>query len=45
MRALDKKLIRDIRRLWAQALAIAAVLSVGGIRYAVVALGDPRHVL
>ncbi len=29
MRALDKKLIRDIRRLWAQAIAIAAVLSVG----------------
>lgn len=29
MRALDKKLIRDIKRLWAQALAIAAVLSVG----------------
>lgn len=29
MRALDLKLLRDIRRLWAQALAIAAVLSVG----------------
>jgi len=29
MRALDKKLVRDIRRLWAQSLAIAAVLSVG----------------
>lgn len=29
MRVLDKKLLRDIRRLWAQSLAIAAVLSVG----------------
>jgi putative ABC transport system permease protein len=29
MRALDKKLVRDIRRLWAQSLAIAAVLAAG----------------
>ncbi|GKY87169.1 ABC transporter permease [Sinisalibacter aestuarii] len=29
MRALDKKLLRDIRRLWAQSLAIAAVLAAG----------------
>lgn len=29
MRALDKKLVRDIRRMWAQSLAIAAVLAAG----------------
>ena len=29
MRALDKKLVRDFRRLWAQALAIALVLACG----------------
>ena len=29
MRALDKKLLRDIRRLWAQTLAIAMVLASG----------------
>jgi putative ABC transport system permease protein len=29
MHALDKKLLRDIRRLWAQSLAIAAVLACG----------------
>ncbi|OIP83809.1 MAG: ABC transporter permease [Rhodobacterales bacterium CG2_30_65_12] len=29
MRVLDKKLVRDIRRLWAQSLAIAAVLAAG----------------
>lgn len=29
MRALDKKLVRDIRRLWAQTLAIALVLAAG----------------
>ncbi len=29
MRALDKKLVRDIRRLWAQSLAIALVLACG----------------
>lgn len=29
MRALNKKLVRDLKRLWAQSLAIAAVLSVG----------------
>ncbi|SLN12794.1 FtsX-like permease family protein [Roseovarius litorisediminis] len=29
MRALDKKLLRDFRRLWAQALAIALVLACG----------------
>ena len=29
MRALDRKLIRDIRRLWAQSLAIAMVLACG----------------
>ena len=29
MQALDRKLIRDFRRLWAQALAIALVLACG----------------
>ena len=29
MRALDRKLLRDLRRVWAQTLAIAAVLSAG----------------
>ncbi len=29
MRALDRKLIRDLRRIWAQALAIALVISAG----------------
>ncbi|MEJ2028628.1 MAG: hypothetical protein P8X66_01925 [Maritimibacter sp.] len=29
MRALDKKLLRDVRRLWAQSLAIALVLGSG----------------
>ena len=29
MRALDRKLLRDLRRLWAQCLAIALVLGCG----------------
>jgi putative ABC transport system permease protein len=29
MHAIDRKLIRDFRRLWAQALAIALVLACG----------------
>ncbi len=29
MRALDRKLLRDFRRLWAQTLAIALVLACG----------------
>ncbi|MCC6007251.1 MAG: ABC transporter permease, partial [Rhodobacteraceae bacterium] len=29
MRTLDRKLLRDLRRLWAQALAIALVLAAG----------------
>ncbi|WP_255553632.1 ABC transporter permease [Maritimibacter sp. DP1N21-5] len=41
MRALDRKLTRDIRRLWAQALAIAAVLSVG-VMIMVMAFGTQR---
>jgi putative ABC transport system permease protein len=41
MRALDRKLLRDIRRLWAQALAIAAVLSVG-VMIMVMAFGTQR---
>ena len=41
MRALDRKLVRDIRRLWAQALAIAAVLSVG-VMIMVMAFGTQR---
>ncbi len=41
MRALDKKLVRDIRRLWAQSLAIAAVLAVG-VMIMVMAFGTQR---
>ena len=38
MRAIDKKLLRDFRRLWAQALAIALVLS-GGVAILLMSLG------
>jgi HlyD family secretion protein len=38
MRALDRKLYRDLRRLWAQALAIALVIA-GGVATLVSALG------
>jgi len=38
MRALDRKLIRDLRRLWAQALAIALVMACG-VATLVLALG------
>lgn len=41
MRALDRKLFRDIRRLWAQSLAIAAVLSVG-VMIMVMSFGTQR---
>ncbi len=41
MRALDKKLLRDIRRLWAQSLAIAAVLA-GGVMVMVMSYGAQR---
>lgn len=41
MRALDKKLLRDIRRLWAQSLAIAAVLA-SGVMVMVMSYGAQR---
>src|SRR3990172_6688863 len=41
MRALDIKLIRDLRRLWAQALAIALVIG-GGVATHVMAVGSYR---
>jgi len=41
MRALDKKLLRDIRRLWAQTLAIAMVLA-SGVMVTVMAAGASR---
>ncbi len=39
MRALDRKLVRDLRRLWAQALAIAAVIA-GGVATFLLAVGS-----
>jgi putative ABC transport system permease protein len=41
MRALDRKLFRDLRRLWAQALAIALVIA-GGVATLVLAVGSFR---
>src|SRR5215204_5587925 len=41
MRALDRKLVRDLRRLWAQALAIALVIA-GGVATLVMAVGSYR---
>jgi putative ABC transport system permease protein len=41
MRVLDVKLLRDLKRLWAQALAIALVLS-GGVVAILVAVGSYR---
>ncbi|MEX2319463.1 MAG: FtsX-like permease family protein [Bauldia sp.] len=41
MRALDTKLSRDLRRLWAQALAIALVIA-GGVATIVLAVGSMR---
>src|SRR3990172_8948945 len=41
MRALDIKLFRDLRRLWAQALAIALVIG-GGVATHVMAVGSYR---
>lgn len=41
MRALDLKLLRDLRRLWAQALAIALVIA-GGVSTLVFAVGSYR---
>ena len=41
MRALDKKLLRDLRRLWAQALAIALVMACGAATL-VLAVGTYR---
>ncbi|MCL4189443.1 MAG: ABC transporter permease [Rhodobacteraceae bacterium] len=44
MRALDAKLLRDLRRLWAQALAIAVVLA-SGVMVLVVAHGAQRSLV
>src|SRR6266704_2703271 len=41
MRMLDRKLFRDIRRLWAQALAIAFVIG-GGVATLMLAVGSHR---
>lgn len=41
MRILDRKLLRDIRRLWAQALAIALVIA-GGVAALLMAVGSYR---
>jgi putative ABC transport system permease protein len=41
MRALDLKLLRDLRRLWAQALAISLVVA-GGVATLVMAVGSYR---
>src|SRR6266702_2837839 len=41
MRMLDRKLFRDIRRLWAQALAIAFVIG-GGVATLMLAVGSYR---
>ena len=41
MRALDRKLLRDIRRLWAQSLAIALVLA-SGVMVMVMSFGAQR---
>jgi len=41
MRTLDRKLLRDLRRLWAQALAIALVVA-GGVATLVLAVGSFR---
>lgn len=41
MKALDRKLIRDLRRLWAQALAIALVVA-GGMATLLMAVGSYR---
>jgi putative ABC transport system permease protein len=41
MRALDIKLFRDLRRMWAQALAIALVIA-GGVASLIMAVGSAR---
>ena len=41
MRALDKKLVRDVRRMWAQVLAIALVMG-AGVATIVLAIGAYR---
>ena len=41
MRALDRKLLRDLRRLWAQSVAIALVLGCG-VMVLVLATGTER---
>ena len=44
MRVLDRKLVRDIRRLWAQSLAIAAVLATG-VMIMVMSVGTQRSLI
>ena len=44
MRALDRKLLRDLRRLWPQALAIAVVLA-AGVAILLMALGMYRALI
>jgi putative ABC transport system permease protein len=44
MRALDRKLVRDLQRLWAQALAIALVVA-GGVATLVMAVGSQRSLV
>ena len=41
MSPLDKKLLRDVRRLWAQALAISLVMA-GGVATVLLAIGSYR---
>src|SRR5262245_46461261 len=41
MRMLERKLVRDVRRLWAQALAIALVVA-GGVASLLLAVGSHR---
>ena len=44
MRALDRKLLRDIRRLWAQTLAIALVMA-SGVATLILATGAQRSLV
>src|SRR5262249_34912957 len=41
MNVLDRKLVRDVRRLWAQVFAIAFVIAVG-VATLLLAVGSPR---
>ena len=44
MRKLDTKLLRDLRRMWAQSLAIALVIA-GGVATLIMAVGSARSLL